>query len=116
MILCGQGPVARTELKSPSLLEMVIPPLGEVGTSLPSGSTTVQLLVAAFDTYRARSSLLLRVTCCPLVTTSPLVAMLATVMTDPMPQMASPINGPMTNRMIATTSFPTWFWRGRCCP
>ena len=74
------------------------------------------LTVAAFDTYRARSSLLLRLTCCPLVMTSPLVAMLAATMADPMPPMNSPITGPMTNRMIAMTSFPTCVWRGRCCP
>lgn len=99
----------KTELEPPSLLGIFIPPPGEVRASLPSGSTTMQLLaMAALDTYRARSSLLLRLACYPLVMASSLVAMLATAIADPMSQMTSPIDGSMTNRMIAMTSFPTY--------
>ena len=80
----------RAESNSPLLLEMFVPVLREVGTSLPSGAVTVQVRVkASSGTYRVRSSLLLRVTCCPLVTTSPLAAVVAATMAEPMPAMTA---------------------------
>ncbi len=80
---------------------------------MPSGSTTVQLLAAAFDTYRAfviaAQSDLLSVG-------DDVITEVATGDGDDRPDApgGQSINGPMTNRMIA--AFRRGSGRGRCCP
>ena len=75
---------------------------------MPSGAVTVQALAMAVFRY-VQGALIVAAqsACCPLVMTSPLVAMLARTMAEPMPAMSSPRNGPATSRMIAVISFPT---------
>ena len=74
---------------------------------MPSGAVTVQVRAkASSDTYRVRSSLLLRATCCPFVTTSPLAAVVAATMAEPIdrqgtrgfPRVAGPDGRPAARR------------------